>query len=160
MSPASPIVAQPPFDSALVKLFMNLSSALPMQAVSTASPLPAAFALQLSFPLTFLPAAPSLDDAHLRPSSVPGSGNAATNAPTADSMIASTSPASPMVAHPPLSSALVNASENFCSAFPRHSVSTATPFFTAFALHLSLSEAFLAAALSLLWVHFCSGVAP
>src|SRR5262245_52679405 len=153
-------LAHPPFESALLKAFSNLSSALPRQSGSTVVPLPAAFAWHASSPLAFLLVATSFDAAQARPSSVPPSGSAATKAATEESTIAFRFAASCMVAQPPLASAASNVLENFSWAFVRHASSTLTPFLRALARHATSPLTFLATAESFLTVHFCSGVWP
>src|SRR5262245_52749634 len=63
MGPASALVMQPPFASALVNAFVNAPSALPRHSPLTGTPLVVALAWQPSFASVFLPAALRFDPA-------------------------------------------------------------------------------------------------
>src|SRR5207248_1339601 len=65
--PRSLVVAQPPFDSILAQVALNLLSAFVMQSVLTAVPLLTALASHLVLPAIFFPAALIFSAAHFCP---------------------------------------------------------------------------------------------
>src|SRR5262249_59991398 len=91
---------------------------------------------------------------------VPEPVSAATTWPTIASTASSTAPASPVVAHPPFFSALLNAFPRFADALPRHAASTGTFLVTVLAWQRSCAIAFFPAALRLPAAHFPPSFVP